>query len=83
MGRVREQKWAPRLIDIDIIFYGNNIIKTEFLTIPHPFMHERKFVLVPIMEIAKDFIHPVLNQSIEKIFKESNDPLEVKTYEFQ
>lgn len=78
MGRVRNQKWEPRLIDIDIIFYGDHIIKTENLIIPHPHMHERNFVLVPLMEIAKDVIHPELKLSLKELYKNSKDPLKVK-----
>lgn len=52
MGRVRSVHWGPRLIDIDILFYGNLIFKSELLTIPHPELQNRKFVLVPLNEIA-------------------------------
>ena len=80
MGRVRSEKWTARLIDIDVIFYGSQIIKTETLTIPHPFMHERNFVLVPLMEIAADFIHPVFKLSVKELYERSEDKLEVKTF---
>ena len=83
MGRIRNQKWAPRLIDIDIIFYGDQIIKQENLTIPHPFMHERNFVLAPLLEIAKDFIHPEFGLSIEQLYQRSKDPLKVKAFDIQ
>ena len=78
MGRVREQKWAPRLIDIDILFFGDQIIKTKELTVPHPHMHKRNFVLVPLLEIASDFVHPEFNLSIRQLYKLSIDPLNVK-----
>ncbi len=80
MGRIRTQKWTARLIDIDIIFYGDRIIKTENLTIPHPFMHERNFVLIPILEIAEDFVHPVFKLSIKQLYERSNDRLKVNLY---
>ena len=80
MGRVRNQKWASRLIDIDIIFFSDRIIKTENLIIPHPFMHERNFVLVPLLEIAESFIHPELNLSIKELYKRSKDLLKVKAH---
>jgi len=77
MGRVRTQKWAKRNIDIDLIFYGNEIFKSEKLTVPHPHMHERNFVLIPIMEIAGEFVHPELGETIEELYFRSNDTLEV------
>lgn len=77
MGRERLLKWESRLIDIDILFYENEIIKEEKLTLPHPFIHQRRFVLVPLNEIASDFIHPVLHKSIFQILKECDDALEV------
>ena len=83
MGRIRNQKWAPRLIDIDVIFFGDKVIKTENLTVPHPFMHKRNFVLVPLLEIAGDFIHPQLKMSVKTLFEHSEDPLNVKAYSIQ
>lgn len=77
MGRVREQKWYTRLIDIDVLFYDNQIINSEKLTIPHPFIAKRNFVLAPLTEIAPDFVHPVLQKSIKELYKNSTDPLEV------
>ena len=64
MGRVRKFKWGPRLIDLDILLFDNEIINEENLTIPHPFMHDRLFVLEPLSEIAPNIIHPIYNQSI-------------------
>ena len=82
MGRIRSEKWTARLIDIDIIFYSDKIIKTEKLTIPHPFMHERNFVLIPLVEIAGNFIHPELQTSIKELYERSKDQLKVKVYQF-
>jgi len=78
MGRIRNQKWESRLIDIDIIFYGNQVIKTENLIIPHPYMHKRNFVLMPLLEIAKDVIHPEFKLNVKELYKRSKDPLKVK-----
>jgi 2-amino-4-hydroxy-6-hydroxymethyldihydropteridine diphosphokinase len=57
-GRVRTGKWHERTIDIDILYFGSDIIKTKILTIPHPFIAERRFVLMPTVEILPDFLHP-------------------------
>lgn len=66
-GRSRPVRWAPRTIDIDILFYANQIISEEDLTIPHPRLHERAFVLAPLLEIAPDFRHPLLDLSIAEL----------------
>ncbi|MBI1305032.1 MAG: 2-amino-4-hydroxy-6-hydroxymethyldihydropteridine diphosphokinase [Bacteroidetes bacterium] len=67
LGRIRYEKWGPRLIDIDILFYGNQIFKSDFLEIPHPYLHLREFVLKPLSEVAPDLIHPVLNRTIREL----------------
>ena len=69
MGRDRKIKWEPRIIDIDILFYDDQIIDEENLQIPHPLLHERRFTLVPLNEIASSFIHPKLNKSISQLLK--------------
>jgi len=77
MGRFRNEKWGPRLIDIDVLFYESEIIDSENLTVPHPHIAKRNFVLVPMREIAADFIHPVYQQTIEELYLDSTDTLEV------
>ena len=77
MGRVAIEKWTARVIDIDILMYENLVIHEKDLTIPHLHLHERNFVLVPLMEIAGEVIHPVLHLAIEDIYFECNDPLDV------
>jgi len=66
-GRSRPVRWAPRTIDIDILFYADQIISEEDLTIPHPRLQERAFVLAPLIEIAPDLKHPLLEQSITEL----------------
>ena len=70
LGRVRKEKWGARLIDIDIMLYGNEIIDEPNLKIPHPLMQERDFALTPLAEIAPDFVHPVLGKTILELFLE-------------
>jgi 2-amino-4-hydroxy-6-hydroxymethyldihydropteridine diphosphokinase len=78
LGRVRKEKWGARLIDIDIIFYGNEIVEKPDLIIPHPLMQERNFVLVPFQEITPDFVHPVFKKSIQTLYNTCEDIAEVK-----
>jgi len=78
LGRKREEKWGARTIDIDILFYGTEIVQQEGLQIPHPELHNRRFTLEPLTEIAPDLVHPVLNKSILSIKNELKDSLIVK-----
>lgn len=77
MGRVRKEKWGPRIIDIDILFYGKRIIRDKGLEIPHPEMHKRAFVLVPMLEIAPDLEHPVLKKPIDQLYMDCEDTSDV------
>ena len=70
MGRKETFRWGPRLIDLDILFYNKEIIKTPILEIPHCHLHERLFVLEPLMEISPDFVHPLFKKSIRELYKE-------------
>jgi len=67
MGRIRTTKWAPRIIDIDILFYQHVRMNTPLVQLPHPLLHERRFTLVPLSEIIPNFIHPVLKQNITEL----------------
>jgi 2-amino-4-hydroxy-6-hydroxymethyldihydropteridine diphosphokinase len=80
IGRVREEKWGPRLIDIDILFYGDILIDESELKVPHPELHKRRFTLEPLAEIAPDFIHPTLNKNILQLKNELKDNLIVKKF---
>lgn len=67
MGRRRVQKKGPRTLDIDILLFGNSIVKGKGLTIPHPAMHERRFVLEPLAEIAPEERHPVFKRTVREL----------------
>ena len=71
MGRKKTVPMGPRIIDIDILFYGNEILDEEDLIIPHPRLHERGFVLVPLAELVPDLLHPVLKKTIRDLLKQS------------
>jgi 2-amino-4-hydroxy-6-hydroxymethyldihydropteridine diphosphokinase len=78
LGRKREEKWGSRTIDIDILFYGQEIINEEGLHIPHPELNKRRFTLEPLNEIAPGLVHPVLNKKISQLKTELSDDLIVK-----
>ncbi|MCK5367443.1 MAG: 2-amino-4-hydroxy-6-hydroxymethyldihydropteridine diphosphokinase [Cyclobacteriaceae bacterium] len=78
LGRVRRIKWHSRIIDIDILYYGNEIVNTDKLVIPHPENQNRNFVLVPICEIAADLIHPALMFTQKEMLENCADKLDVK-----
>ena len=80
LGRIRKKKWGARIIDIDILYFNDEIIKTDNLIIPHPFLHLRNFNLIPLNEIAEDYIHPVLNYSNKELLAQSSDRLNVTKF---
>lgn len=69
IGRTATFRWGPREIDIDILFYNDRILKGQEITIPHPRLHERAFVLIPLSELNRDLVHPVLNQTVAKMLE--------------
>lgn len=80
MHRVREERWGQRTIDIDILLYGNEVINTTDLVVPHPRIQDRLFVLVPMAAIAPDLIHPTLLKTVAELLSECKDELEVRLF---
>jgi 2-amino-4-hydroxy-6-hydroxymethyldihydropteridine diphosphokinase len=79
MGRVRRERWDPRIIDLDILLFGQEIIHEENLRVPHPLMHLRRFVLEPLVELAPDLIHPSLGVSMMELLGRLPDDGQVVT----
>ena len=73
MGRIKGPRWGPRVIDLDILLYGQDVIQNEDLTVPHPMLHKRRFVLEPFCEIASYVIHPAFGISIRGLIDRSDD----------
>ena len=82
LGRKRTEMigYVDRTIDIDILFYDNQVISTMDLIIPHRFFHSRAFIMVPMLEIAQDFIHPIYNKSVMELYEELDNPEMVCLY---
>lgn len=77
LGRVRFNKWSERTIDIDILFYDDQAICSEELVVPHLHLHERRFVLMPLLEIAPSLFHPILRKNIKQLYAACTDKLDV------
>ena len=82
LGRKREgdKEYHDRTIDIDILFYDDLILHTDKLTIPHPYFHKRAFVMVPMLEIAQDFVHPLFKKTVMQLYEELENPEMVLLY---
>jgi 2-amino-4-hydroxy-6-hydroxymethyldihydropteridine diphosphokinase len=80
MGRVRTKKNAPRIIDIDILFFNKEIIADKNLDVPHPEIENRRFVLTPLNELSPNFRHPVKNKNIHQLLNDCTDTLYVKKF---
>lgn len=78
LGRQRAVKWGQRTLDIDILFYNDEIINSHNLEIPHPYLQERRFALAPLNEIAPGFVHPVFQKTVSALLEECPDKLEVR-----
>lgn len=77
LGRVRKERWGARVLDIDLLFYGNTVLISPDLILPHPQLHLRRFTLLPLAQIAPDFSHPVLHKTIKELLNDCPDQLEV------
>jgi 2-amino-4-hydroxy-6-hydroxymethyldihydropteridine diphosphokinase len=80
LGRTRETPMAPRTIDLDLILYEDSTQNTEFLTLPHPRFHLRRFVLVPLADLAPTLVHPTLNKTIRELLAAVDDPSSVNRW---
>ena len=80
IGRIRNEKWGERIIDIDILLFNDSIVEKDGVCIPHIHLHNRRFVLIPLNEVAPNFIHPKYNKTIEELLSECKDTESVEEY---
>lgn len=78
LGRIRKEKWGARLIDLDILYYNNDIIETDSLQVPHPYLADRRFTLIPLVEIAADYKHPIVGKTNLELLQQTTDTLSVE-----
>jgi 2-amino-4-hydroxy-6-hydroxymethyldihydropteridine diphosphokinase len=77
MGRVRIEKWGPRVIDLDLLLYCDDLLDDELIKVPHPLMHLRKFVMAPMTELAPELIHPALGKTMAELYGEIEEESQV------
>lgn len=82
LGRVRRERWGARLIDIDLLFYDDRVMQTPTLTLPHPLLHERRFTLAPLADIAPHWRHPVLGKLVSQLLADCADVSDVRRLAF-
>ena len=80
LGRVRYERWGARVIDIDMLYFDSMILDSARLTLPHPRLHERRFTLIPLAEIAPHFLHPIFKKDSLELLQDCDDTSEVKTF---
>ncbi len=80
MGRKESVRWGPRIIDIDILLYDDIVLETPELTIPHPRLHRRRFVLVPLAELAPELVHPLLGLTVRELLERARSGEEVRAF---
>jgi 2-amino-4-hydroxy-6-hydroxymethyldihydropteridine diphosphokinase len=80
MGRQREVKWGPRNVDLDILLYDDLIIDSDRLTLPHPQIHKRRFILLPLVRMNPDLMHPLLKKTVKELLRECPDSSRVKLF---
>ncbi|HEV7475993.1 MAG TPA: 2-amino-4-hydroxy-6-hydroxymethyldihydropteridine diphosphokinase [Pyrinomonadaceae bacterium] len=80
LGRIRDQEKGPRTIDLDLLLYGNEVSDSPFLTLPHPRLEHRRFVLVPLAQLALNLKHPILRRTIGELLQETPDSSEVELW---
>ena len=81
MGRTKEFKWGPRQIDVDILFYDDEIMDTDRLTLPHPQIERRNFVLIPLNDIGSEYIHPKLEISVAELVLKTEDTSQILLFQ--
>jgi len=80
IGRIRNEKWGERIIDIDVLLFNDSIVEKDGICIPHIHLHNRRFVLIPLNEVAPSFIHPKYNKTIAELLSECKDIESVEKY---
>ena len=80
LGRTRDIAKGPRTIDLDLLLYGDQIVDSKLLTLPHPRFHLRRFVLVPLAELAPQFVHPMLKETVRELLEQLSDDAQVRPW---